>query len=232
MKLAVIPARGGSKRIPRKNIKPFRGKPMIAWSIEAALQSGCFAEVVVSTDDDEIAEVARQWGAVVPFMRPAALADDHTGTMPVLRHAIKWYGTQGRAPQHVCCIYPTAPLLSPGVLAQAYERMVQSGSQFCFGVANYGHPIQRALRVDASGHVAMFSAEHALSRSQDLEPAFHDAGQFCWGTSAAFIDGRSPFLQDSVAVVLPRSRVVDIDTPEDWQLAEALHAALAMNTKQ
>lgn len=226
MKLAVIPARGGSKRIPRKNIKPFRGKPMIAWSIEAALHSGCFDEVVVSTDDAEIAEVARQWGADVPFMRPAALADDHTGTMPVLRHAIEWYGAQGRAPQHVCCIYPTAPLLSPEALVEAYERMVQSGSQFCFGVASYGHPIQRALRVDDTGHVAMFSTEHALSRSQDLEAAFHDAGQFCWGTSAAFVDGRSPFLQDSVAVVLPRSRVVDIDTPEDWQLAEALHAAL------
>lgn len=226
MKLAVIPARGGSKRIPRKNIKPFRGKPMVAWSIEAALLSGCFDEVIVSTDDEEIADVARQWGASVPFMRPAALSDDHTGTMPVVRHAIEWFSSNAKPAEHVCCIYPTAPLLKPSALAEAHAQMIRSGSAFCFGVANYGHPIQRALRLDASGHATMFSAEHALTRSQDLEPAFHDAGQFCWGTRAAFIDGRSPFLQDSVALVLPRSRVVDIDTPEDWELAEALHAAL------
>lgn len=231
MKLAVIPARGGSKRIPRKNIRLFGGKPMIAWAIEAAIASGCFDRVVVSTDDEEIAEVARHWGGLVPFSRPAALADDHTGIIPVVRHAIEWYESQGQCPDHVCCIYPTAPLLEPSALVDAYERMIQSGSRFCFGVANYGHPIQRALRLDATGHVTMFSTEHALSRSQDLEPAFHDAGQFCWGTSAAFVDGRSPFLQDSVAVVLPRHRVVDIDTPEDWQLAEVLHASLAMKAE-
>lgn len=232
MKLAVIPARGGSKRIPRKNIKPFRGKPMVAWSIEAALLSGCFDEVIVSTDDAEIAAVARQWGASVPFTRPAALSDDHTGTMPVVRHAIEWFSANAKPTEHVCCIYPTAPLLNPAALAEAHEQLILSGSAFCFGVANYGHPIQRALRVDASGRVVMFSAEHALTRSQDLEPAFHDAGQFCWGTRAAFIDGRSPFLQDSVALVLPRSRVVDIDTLEDWELAEALHAALMPEAKQ
>lgn len=232
MKLAVIPARGGSKRIPRKNIKPFRGKPMVAWSIKAALLSGCFDEVIVSTDDAEIADVARQWGASVPFMRPAALSDDHMGTMPVVRHAIEWFSANAEPAEHVCCIYPTAPLLNPAALVEAHEQMIRSGSAFCFGVANYGHPIQRALRMNASGHVTMFSAEHALTRSQDLEPAFHDAGQFCWGTQAAFIDGRSPFLQDSVALVLPRSRVVDIDTPEDWELAEALHAALMSEAKQ
>lgn len=232
MKLAVIPARGGSKRIPRKNIKPFCGKPMLAWSIEAALGSGCFDEVTVSTEDEEIAEVARQWGACVPFKRPAALADDHTGTMSVLRHAIEWYDAQNRSPVHVCCIYPTAPMLGPETLVEAYERMVQTGSHFCFGVAHYGHPIQRALRMDPTGRVSMFSADHAPARSQDLEPAFHDAGQFCWGTRAAFVDGRSPFVQNSVAVVLPRYRAVDIDTMEDWQLAEALHTALALRARQ
>ena len=232
MKIAVIPARGGSKRIPRKNIKLFCGKPMIAWSIEIAFQSGCFDEVVVSTDDIEIAEVARQSNALVPFIRPANLAEDHTGTIPGLRHAIEWYVAHGRNPRHVCCIYPTAPLLSPEALVQAYERMVESSSQFCLGVASYNHPIQRALRVDADGYVTMFTTEHALSRSQDLEPAFHDAGQFCWGTASAFLDQRSPFLHDSVALVLPRSRVVDIDTPEDWQVAEALHAALELKTEK
>jgi len=231
MKLAVIPARGGSKRIPRKNIRLFGGKPMIAWSIEAAIASGCFDRIVVSTDDEEIAAVARQWGALVPYKRPTALADDHTGTMPVVRHAIDWHAAHGHEPTHVCCIYPTAPLLEASALAQAWDRLVQSGSQFCFGVASYGHPIQRALALDASGHVSMCSPEHALTRSQDLTPTYHDAGQFCWGTSAAFMDGRSPLLQKAVAWVLPRHRVVDIDTPEDWQLAEALHAALAHRTQ-
>lgn len=232
MRLAVIPARGGSKRIPRKNIRLFGGKPMIAWSIETAIQSRCFDHVVVSTDDEEIADVAREWGASVPFSRPAELSDDHTGIMPVVRHAIDWHAERGLGLDHVCCIYPTAPLLEPAVLIDAYERLVQSGSAFCFGVASYGHPIQRALRMDASGHVSMFSTEHSLTRSQDLEPAFHDAGQFCWGTTAAFIDGRSPFLQKSVAVALPRHRVVDIDTPEDWQLAEVLHMALVLKAEK
>jgi pseudaminic acid cytidylyltransferase len=226
MRLAVIPARGGSKRIPRKNIKLFCGKPMIAWSIETARRSGCFEEVIVSTDDFEIAEVAIAAGASVPFMRPAELADDHTGTLPVVAHAIKWQANQGRSPEHVCCIYPTAPLLLPESLAQAYERIVQTGSPFCLGVANFGHPIQRALKMSESGSMSMFFTEYAQTRSQDLVPAYHDAGQFCWGTAAAFLEGRFPMLLNSAAVVLPRSRVVDIDTAEDWELAEALHTAL------
>lgn len=227
MRLAVIPARGGSKRIPRKNIKLFSGRPMIAWSIETAWRSGCFDAVVVSTDDAEVAEIAKSAGASVPFIRPAELADDHTGTLPVVAHAIRWHAERGLSPEHVCCIYPTAPLLLPESLAQAYERIVQTGSPFCLGVASFGHPIQRALRMSASGHMSMFFAEYAQTRSQDLEPAYHDAGQFCWGTAAAFIEGRFPMLLNSAAVVLPRSRVVDIDTAEDWELAEALHSALA-----
>lgn len=232
MRLAVIPARGGSKRIPRKNIRLFCGKPMVAWSIEAARASDSFDEVIVSTDDAEIADVAREWGASVPFLRPPSLADDHTGVMPVVRHAVEWFDSNGRAPTHVCCLYPTAPLLSPASLAEGHARLVSSASQFCFGVVHYGHPIQRALRMDASGQVSMFLTEHALTRSQDLELAYHDAGQFCWGTREAFLDGRSPFLTHSVAVVLPRYRAVDIDTLEDWQLAEALHAALALREER
>ncbi len=227
MRLAVIPARGGSKRIPRKNIKPFCGKPMIAWSIEAALQSGCFDEVIVSTDDTEIADIARQWGAEVPFLRPSELADDHTGTLPVVAHAIRWHADRGLSPEHVCCIYPTAPLLLPKFLAHAYELMMQTGCPFCLGVANFGHPIQRALRMSPIGQLSMFFAEYAKTRSQDLEPAYHDAGQFCWATAAAFIEGRFPLLANSAAIVLPRSRVGDIDTADDWELAEALHGALA-----
>ena len=228
MRVAVIPARGGSKRIPRKNIRPFSGKPMIAWSIEAAVQSACFDQIIVSTDDAEIASIAQAYGASVPFFRPASLADDHTGTLPVIAHAVTWLQVQGHQPTHVCCIYPTAPLLLPQFLSDAYQRLVQTNSLFCFGVANYGHPIQRGLKINPDGHVSMFFPEHALTRSQDLEPAFHDAGQFCWGTAQAFLQGVSPMLQPSVALELPRSRVVDIDTLEDWALAEALHAALSV----
>ncbi|MDR6854109.1 pseudaminic acid cytidylyltransferase [Variovorax guangxiensis] len=228
MRLAIIPARGGSKRIPRKNIKPFCGKPIIAWSIAAARASGCFNRIVVSTDDDEIAAVARAEGAETPFMRPAALADDHTGTMAVVAHAVQAMETQGPAFDHICCIYPTAPLLQPTTLREAYERLVSAGTAFAFGVASYGHPIQRALRLGSDGIVSMFEPSHATARSQDLEPAYHDAGQFCWGTRDAFLAGVSPLSSGtSVAVVLPRHRVVDIDTPEDWDLAEALHSAFA-----
>ena len=227
MRVAVIPARGGSKRIPRKNILPFCGKPMIAWSIEAALASGCFDEVVVSTDDAEIANTSKQYGALVPFIRPIELSDDFTGTVPVIQHAINWFQANRQLPEEVCCIYPTAPLLLPEFLLEGLQRLKETNSEFCFGVAGYGHPVQRALKLDGSGRVAMFSPECALSRSQDLEPAFHDAGQFCWGTAQAFLRGASPMVTKSVALVLPRARVVDIDTQEDWQLAEALHAALA-----
>lgn len=226
MKLAVIPARGGSKRIPRKNVKSFCGKPIIAWSIAAARASGCFNRIVVSTDDDEIAAVARAEGAETPFMRPATLADDHTGTMAVVAHAVQTMETQGSTFNHVCCIYPTAPLLQPASLRAAYERLVSAGTEFAFGVSSYGHPIQRALRLGSDGIVSMFEPSQATVRSQDLEPAYHDAGQFCWGTRDAFLAGVSPLSSGtSVAVVLPRHRVVDIDTPEDWELAEALHRA-------
>lgn len=227
MSLAVIPARGGSKRIPRKNIRDFCGRPMIAWSIEAARQSGCFERIVVSTDDAEIAEVAREAGAETPFLRPASLADDHTGTMAVVRHAIGALADQGYRPAHVCCIYPTAPLLEPATLASAYETLLGSTATFAFGVASFGHPVQRALKLSADGLLSMFSPSEAMTRSQDLEPAFHDAGQFCWGTTAAFVDGHSPMLRTSIGIVLSRKRVVDIDTPDDWELAETLFAAVA-----
>jgi pseudaminic acid cytidylyltransferase len=228
VRLAVIPARGGSKRIPRKNLKLFSGRPVIGYSIEVARNSGLFDRIVVSTDDEEIAAVARSQGAEVPFMRPASLADDHTGTLPVVGHAIRALMALQLEPTFVCCIYPTAPLLQPESLREAYRKLVDSGKAFAFGVAIYGHPIQRALRVDPHDSVSMFDPRHAQTRSQDLEPAFHDAGQFCWGTREAFLAGVSPLSSgSSVAIVLPRQRVVDIDTPEDWQLAEALYEALA-----
>ncbi|AWL01242.1 pseudaminic acid cytidylyltransferase [Stutzerimonas stutzeri] len=226
MKLAIIPARGGSKRIPRKNIKPFCGKPMIAWSIEAALQSGCFDRVVVSTDDTEIAEVARQHGADVPFMRPAELSDDHTGTIPVIRHAIEWFTQQGRTVGQVCCLYATAPFVTAEDLNRGMQVLQGGDCDYAFSVTSYAFPIQRAIRINGQGRVEMFNPENFNTRSQDLEEAFHDAGQFYWGRADAWLQGKQIFSPDALPVLLPRHRVQDIDTPEDWARAEWLFKAM------
>ena len=226
MKLAVIPARGGSKRIPRKNIKLFCGKPMIAWSIEAALQSGCFDHVVVSTDDVEIAEVARQCGAQVPFMRPTELSDDHTATIPVIRHAIEWFSEQEQAPDQVCCIYATAPFVRSVDIQRGLNILTVAGSDYAFTVTKYSFPIQRALRISDQGRVKMFNPEKLNTRSQDLEEAFHDAGQFYWGRSTAWQKNIALFGATSSPVLLPRYRVQDIDTEEDWLEAELKFTSL------
>ncbi|MDN0075826.1 pseudaminic acid cytidylyltransferase [Crenobacter sp. SG2303] len=226
MKLAIIPARGGSKRIPRKNIKTFCGKPMIAWSIEAALKSGCFDQVIVSTDDAEIAEVARRYGAAVPFMRPAELSDDHTGTIPVIRHAIEWVNTHDQMVEHACCLYATAPFVSGDDIRRGLEIITNDDVDYAFSVTTYAFPIQRAIRITAEGRVEMFNPEHFNTRSQDLEEAWHDAGQFYWGRAEAWLQGRVIFSPASVPVPLPRHRVQDIDTPEDWVRAEWLFKAM------
>lgn len=226
MRLAIIPARGGSKRIPRKNIKPFCGKPMIAWSIEAALQSACFDQVIVSTDDAEIAEVAHQWGATVPFMRPPELSDDHTGTIPVIRHAIEWFKIQGQSVEQACCLYATAPFVSAEDLRNGLDILQGNDCNYAFSVTSYPFPIQRAIRINGEGRVEMFSPEHFNTRSQDLEEALHDAGQFYWGRADAWLQGKMIFSPESLPVLLPRHRVQDIDTPEDWTRAEWLFRAM------
>ena len=231
MKVAIIPARGGSKRIPRKNIKLFCGKPMIAWSIEAALQSACFDQVIVSTDDAEIAEVARQWGATVPFMRPAELSDDHTGTIPVIRHAIDWFNAQGKKVELACCLYATAPFVSAEDLGRGLDMLQGDDCDYAFSVTSYAFPIQRAIRVTEQGRVEMFSSEYFNTRSQDLEEAYHDAGQFYWGRAEAWCEGRMIFARGSIPVILPRHRVQDIDTPEDWVRAEWLFKAMQSHTE-
>lgn len=226
MKLAVIPARGGSKRIPRKNIKLFCGKPMIAWSIEAALQSACFDQVIVSTDDTEIAEVARQYGAMVPFMRPTELSDDYTGTIPVIRHAIEWLKAQGQQTEQVCCLYATAPFVRPEDIRRGLDTLTDTGCDYAFSVTSYAFPIQRAIRIDAESRVEMFSPEHFNTRSQDLEEAWHDAGQFYWGQADAWLNNKMIFSPASTPVRLERHRVQDIDTPEDWLRAEWMFKAM------
>ncbi|MGL5410809.1 MAG: pseudaminic acid cytidylyltransferase, partial [Shewanella sp.] len=178
MKIAIIPARGGSKRIPRKNIKLFHGKPMIAYSIEAAIASGCFDKVIVSTDDQEIADVAKRYGAEVPFLRPADISNDYATTMDVMAHAIAWCKQQGWNIEAVCCLYATAPFVLPEDLRQGYALLQEEGVQFAFSATSFPFPIQRAIKLDEQGFVSMFSPENELVRSQDLEESYHDAGQF------------------------------------------------------
>lgn len=222
MNIAIIPARGGSKRIPRKNIRDFCGKPMIAWSINAAKQSECFDHVIVSTDDDEIAEISQACGAEVPFIRPADLSDDHTPTIPVIAHALRWLADHGTVAELACCIYATAPFIQPDDIKKGLETLRQSGAQYAFSVTSYPFPIQRAIRITTENRVEMFSPKHFQTRSQDLEEAYHDAGQFYWGNAPAWLDGRQIFSPDAAPVKLPRSRVQDIDTPLDWEQAELM----------
>jgi len=226
MNIAIIPARGGSKRIPQKNIKFFHGKPIIAYSIEAAKQSRCFDRIIVSTDDQEIAGIARSYGAEVPFLRPANIADDHATTMEVIQHAIKYFAEQGYEPALVCCIYATAPFLLPEHLQQALVELHNSAAEYAFSVTSFPFPIQRAIKLTDKGRVEMFYDEYANIRSQDLTEAYHDAGQFYWGKANAFIQGKAIFAPHSKAIVLPRTRAQDIDTLEDWALAEALFSVL------
>lgn len=226
MNVAIIPARGGSKRIPRKNIKEFCGKPMIAWSIEAAQQSGCFSWVIVSTDDDEIADIAQRFGAKVPFMRPATLSDDYTGTIPVIRHAVEWFIQQGQKLEQACCIYATAPFISPGDIRRGLGILTDSGSDYAFSVTSYPFPIQRAIRITPQGRIEMFNPEQFNTRSQDLEEAYHDAGQFYWGRTSAWLTEKMIFSKDAVPVLLPRHLVQDIDTMEDWFRAELMFQSM------
>lgn len=232
MKLAVIPARGGSKRIPRKNIKLFGGKPMIAWSIEAAQATGLFDRIIVSTDDAEIASLAKKYGADVPFVRPAVLSDDHTGTAPVIAHAIEWHLAHGFEPTHICCIYATAPFLQSLDIERGIKVLKESGADFAFSITSYSFPIQRAIKLKTDGRVEMFDRSQVQMRSQDLPEAYHDAGQFYWGTKDAWLSGTPILGPNSAPVLLPRYRVQDIDTPEDWYQAELIMEVLKHSSLQ
>lgn len=232
MRLAVIPARGGSKRIPRKNIKSFCGKPMIAWTIEAANQCGCFDRIIVSTDDAEIADLATQYGAEIPFIRPRELSDDHTGTTPVVAHAIEWMRKGTNDVSLACCLYATAPFIQPNDLRRGLDVLNRSKAEYAFAVTSYAFPIHRAIRITLDRRVAMFYPEHFNTRSQDLEDAFHDAGQFYWGRAASWLSAKPIFSKDAAPVHIPRHRVQDIDTVEDWERAEWLFKAMQLHKDQ
>jgi pseudaminic acid cytidylyltransferase len=225
-KIAIIPARGGSKRIPRKNIRSFCGKPMIAYSIDAAQKASVFDEIIVSTDDEEIAAIAQALGASVPFLRPSELADDYTGTLPVIAHTVRAYESQVHTIDFACCIYATAPFLKPEFLRKGLQVLTQQlEAEFAFSVTSYAFPVFRALRIAGTGFVEMFWPENEAKRSQDLPQAWHDAGQFYWGRREAFLTRDGVFNARALPVSLPRHLVQDIDTIEDWDRAERMFRA-------
>lgn len=232
MRVAVIPARGGSKRIPRKNIKQFCGKPMIAYTIEAAKNAQCFDNIVVSTDDLEIAAIAKEFGADVPFLRPHELADDHTGTIPVIAHAVDWINQNVGEVSFACCLYATAPFIQPNSILHGLSKLKEKNVDYAFTVTSYAFPIQRAVRINNECRIEMFNNEFYDVRSQDLEESFHDAGQFYWGRAVAWLNHVPMFDNTSVPILLPRHHVQDIDTNEDWQRAEWLFKAMRFTQDQ
>jgi pseudaminic acid cytidylyltransferase len=226
MTIAMIPARGGSKRIPRKNIKLFDGKPMIAHAITAAIASGLFEHVVVSTDDEEIASISRDWGAETPFVRPDELSNDYTATVPVVAHGIQACRALGWTFEYVCCIYPGVPFIQTDDLRGALDLLNQTQTDYCFPVTEFPSSIQRALRRLDDGQMQPFSPQFELTRTQDLEMAYHDAGQYYWGHSRAWLEN-AKIHSSGVGYLIPNWRVVDIDTPEDWKRAEFLFKSLS-----
>lgn len=218
--IAIIPARGGSKRIPRKNIKPFLGKPIISYSIEAALESKLFDEVMVSTDDEEIADVAIGCGAKVPFFRSTINANDHASTFSVIEEVLDTYDKKlGEHFENCCCIYPCAPFVTEKKLSQSYEKMLQCGFDTVFPVVAYSTPIQRAFAVRGE-KISMFYQEHLNTRSQDLEKAYYDAGQFYWFKTDTILLQKRILTQNTGCIFLGQNEVQDIDNEEDWNIAE------------
>lgn len=224
MNIAVIPARGGSKRIPRKNIREFCGKPIIAYSIEVALQSGLFSSVIVSTDDNEIADIARQYGADIPFMRPAKLADDFIGTTPVVVHALRHYLDAGYEVDAACCIYATSPFTTVSDIVTGHEALANAPASFT--TTTFACPTFWALKQDEQGRMSMLQPEYLTARSQDLLEVYHDTGQIYWGSRDFLLSGDDFQTGNAVGIPVPRHRTQDIDTEEDWVRAEALFRAL------
>lgn len=223
--LAIITARGGSKRIPRKNIKEFCNKPIIAYSIEAALQSGCFSTVMCSTDDEEIAAIAKQYGAEVPFYRSPETSNDYATTADVLKEVIAEYEKRGITFDYFCCLYPTAPFVSPEKIRYGYDMMIEKNANGAMPVVQFSYPIQRALKID-DNKISMIQPEHLKSRSQDLMKTYHDAGQYYWYKVDAFRNEQNIMMLNPIAIVTPEDEVQDIDTLEDWKMAEIKYELL------
>lgn len=221
MAVCVIPARGGSKRIPRKNIRPFYGKPMILWALECAQEADIFSEIVVSTDDEEIRDLCSLHGASIPFLRPAKLADDFTDTVSVIAHAIEEMCVS-KSDDNVCCIYPTSPLMKPAFLADTHEIIKSREVDYVVPITEFAYPVERALKLEGEDFIKMVNESAYAKRSQDTVAYWHDVGQFYWGKRAAWL-AKSPILNsNSIGYPIPRSYVSDIDTEEDWKIAELL----------
>ncbi|MFO7937202.1 MAG: pseudaminic acid cytidylyltransferase [Kiritimatiellia bacterium] len=221
--IAIIPARGGSKRIPRKNIRDFCGKPMIIYSIETALKSNLFSDVIVSTDDQEIADIAQKAGAEIPFLRPISLSDDFTGTDAVLMHALTNH--PGPLPRYACCIYATAPFVTPEDLRKGLQLLIKHDATTAISVTHFPYCIHRALTVNPIGKLQMIWPHNYAKRSQDFPEAMHDAGQFYWMKTKGYLQQKKMFNTNSIPVPLHRKQVQDIDTVEDWEFAEILYKA-------
>ena len=218
--IAIIPARGGSKRIPRKNIRLFSDLPIIAWSIKTAISSKCFDKIIVSTDDQEISEIALSYGAEIPFIRPKSLSDDHTKTSDVISHALQFEESEGNHYEYACCIYPTAPFLKEDSLKIGLKMIKKGIYDFVFSATTYAFPVQRGFSFNPQDGLKMLFPQYKEARSQDLKEIFHDAGQFYWGQSRAWLDDLPIFSNHSLPIILPREEVTDIDTEEDFKEAE------------
>ena len=222
----IIPARGGSKSIPRKNIIDLNGSPLIKYSIDYSLKSKYINKTIVSTDDEEIAEIASSFGATVPFLRPSSLSDDFTGILPVINHAVSWYKENIENVSAVCCIFATAPFIDYRKIVEGYEIFNKKKCSYVLSVTNYGFPVQRAFSLGSKGEINLLFDDHIDKRSQDLEEVYHDAGQFYWCNIDAVTQFESMFSKNSYPIVLPRYLVNDIDTEDDWIMSEAMHVAL------
>lgn len=225
MKIAIIPARGGSKRVPRKNIKEFYGQPMIAYAINAAMQCQIFDKVIVSTDDLEIAAIAKRYGAEIPFIRPKNLADDHTPTVPVVAHAIEKLKEYSCFPEYVCCIYPAVPFIHTEDITAAFELLSKSNTGYSYPITEFPSVIQRAMKRNSQGLLKPLNPQYEWTRTQDLEKCYYDAGQFYWGKVCAWLGGLG-LQSNGVGLIIPQWRSVDIDTMEDWRRAEIIFASL------
>ncbi len=229
MNVAIIPARGGGKRIPKKNIRPFAGKPVIAYSIECALESGLFEKVIVSTDSAEIAATATKYGAEAPFVRPGELSDDHATSIAVFSHALRWLGENDRDYDHACLIYATAPFIRVEDLRRGFEEITLTRVSSVFSVTTFPSTVFRAMKIGAAGSLEMIWPQYEMTRSNDLPETYHDAAQFYWVDTRKFLEEERLYTSDALPVVLPRTRVQDIDTQEDWDTAEAMFHTLKMN---
>ena len=229
--IAIIPARGGSKRIPKKNIKYFLGKPIIAYSIEMAVSSKLFDKVIVSTDDQEIKDVAIKYGAEVPFVRPKKIADDFTGTHEVIGHAVKWLEDNGEIVDYTCCIYPTAPLIKKDDLIKGFEIIKTGKWNFVMAATNFSYPIFRSFEILLDGGLKMTFPEHYNSRSQDLPEVYHDAGLFYWAKPKTWKKKMEGFNEKNSIIKIPNYRIQDIDTLDDWKRAEIIYEIIDRNSK-